>query len=396
MKIRTFLALLATLSITTYLSGQTTAPRPLTTVRGMVVITTSNGLQVGKVSEIIAVPVRGQVRGLPQVTLIGNAGQTMKTALQEAVRVARQRDERAASTAIEISFDEKYSPKDGGSAGTAFTLAILSTLGHFEIASDCAVTGDITVDEKVRPVGGIRHKVHGAALDRMQRVGVPTNAETPLLDGVLLDGTGLLWETQIFSISTLDDAIALVRKDSDAKLLEACKLFDEVRQAMAKRPVGDLATDAAATKKLARVRELAPNHLSAALLMKLSTGKPGEKLSLGTSLEELTGALGKLRPLLKWGDYAMGENGQFDQPDLDAVQKALKRVRPLLDPKLDQAGQAAEEYVAACEALLVARKAGARGIKPAMEACRDKRNALKSELQKITADKETFEKLIRE
>ncbi|MFZ3172568.1 MAG: Lon family ATP-dependent protease [Carboxydocellales bacterium] len=51
---------------------------------------------------------------------------------------------------------------DGPSAGTAILLAILSAIQKRPICQDVAVTGEISIQGKVKPVGGVVEKIYGA------------------------------------------------------------------------------------------------------------------------------------------------------------------------------------------------------------------------------------------
>ena len=51
---------------------------------------------------------------------------------------------------------------DGPSAGTAILLAILSAIQKRPIRQDVAVTGEISIQGKVKPVGGVVEKIYGA------------------------------------------------------------------------------------------------------------------------------------------------------------------------------------------------------------------------------------------
>ncbi len=51
---------------------------------------------------------------------------------------------------------------EGPSAGTAILLAILSAVRDVPIYQDIAVTGELSIQGKVREVGGIFEKIYGA------------------------------------------------------------------------------------------------------------------------------------------------------------------------------------------------------------------------------------------
>jgi hypothetical protein len=212
---------------------------------------------------------------------------TMRTAFDEAVRAVTLRYPLWQPGQIDISFGEKFVPHGGPSAGTAFGLLLLSTLEGFEIDPACAVTGDITVDWRVRKVGGVTAKLRGATLERRALVAIPEDNEAAAADLAVLYGDAALWDVQIFSIHTLRDAVALARRDRAPKLAEAIKQFDELRPQLAKggRP---FLTKPATREALKAVAELAPNHLSARYLLAMSEGKFQRTLSANATMYQLS------------------------------------------------------------------------------------------------------------
>jgi len=85
---------------------------------------------------------------------------------------------------------------------------------------------------------------------------------------------------------TLQDVIALARKDRDPKLAEAIKLFAGLQSQLAKNEKAALA-DPNTKTTLNKVLELAPNHLSAKYLLALAEGRAAKTLSLQGSLFRL-------------------------------------------------------------------------------------------------------------
>ncbi|NLM36676.1 MAG: ATP-dependent protease, Lon family, partial [Firmicutes bacterium] len=76
---------------------------------------------------------------------------------------------------------------DGPSAGVAITLAIISCLQQRPIRQDIAVTGEVSIQGKVKEVGGIFEKIYGAKQAGVKEVFIPVEnkEEIPsLLDGI--------------------------------------------------------------------------------------------------------------------------------------------------------------------------------------------------------------------
>jgi len=62
---------------------------------------------------------------------------------------------------------------NGPSAGLAVSLALVSVLEGMPIPPDLAVTGEVSIQGRVRPVGGIPEKLYGAVQARMKKILVP-------------------------------------------------------------------------------------------------------------------------------------------------------------------------------------------------------------------------------
>lgn len=318
-------SLLATMVLASAAAGSQSEPAlKQTTIHGLAVMLGPDGQAHGKALEIIATPGLGG----HGVRFSRTVGKDMQTALNEAIRVVKLRHSDVDNESIELSFDDKYSSKDGGSAGAAFTLALLSSYGDLAINPDAAITGDITIDSKVRSVGEVEAKVHGAALDHMALVGIPASDMEQIEDGILLDGPASLWQIPIFSLENLDDAIALMRRDPDTRLTQALKLFADLKAADGDKPAESLNTGDAAAK-LSQMLALAPNFVSARYLQQLAAGKKPQRLSTLGSIRQAFAAMGQLRgPLL---GTARGGVAVSDE-DADKIRKNLDRIKEIADP----------------------------------------------------------------
>jgi len=94
---------------------------------------------------------------------------------------------------------------DGPSAGLASTMAIYSALKGQPLKRDVAVTGEISIQGKVKPVGGIYEKIFGAKQAGVQTVIIPEEnlAEVPSgLKGI-----------KVIAVDCIEEALEIARAD---------------------------------------------------------------------------------------------------------------------------------------------------------------------------------------
>jgi ATP-dependent Lon protease len=118
--------------------------------------------------------------GSSQLILTGQLGEVMRESAQAALSVVKNR---AAQLGIDPARFEKSDihvhvpagaiPKDGPSAGVAMFMALTSLMTDRTIASDTAMTGEISLRGLVLPVGGIKEKVTAASRAGLKRVMLP-------------------------------------------------------------------------------------------------------------------------------------------------------------------------------------------------------------------------------
>ncbi|XCH79080.1 MAG: Lon family ATP-dependent protease [Candidatus Dehalobacter alkaniphilus] len=92
---------------------------------------------------------------------------------------------------------------DGPSAGLATTMAIYSALKQQPLRGDVAVTGEISIQGKVKPVGGIYEKIFGAKQAGVKTVIIPTEnrGEVPAgLKGI-----------EVLAVENIEEAIKIAQ-----------------------------------------------------------------------------------------------------------------------------------------------------------------------------------------
>jgi ATP-dependent Lon protease len=73
---------------------------------------------------------------------------------------------------------------DGPSAGAAIFLALFSALQEKPLRQDTAITGEVSLQGKIKPVGGLPEKIYGARQAGLQRILVPLENQGDIPPGI--------------------------------------------------------------------------------------------------------------------------------------------------------------------------------------------------------------------
>ncbi|MDR3540777.1 MAG: Lon family ATP-dependent protease [Desulfosporosinus sp.] len=153
---------------------------------------------LGSVLEIEAITFEGR-DGKGTVRFNETAGSMARDAVFNAASVIRDltgEDLRNYDVHVNVVGGAKI---DGPSAGLATTLAIYSALKKQPLRQDVAVTGEISIQGKVKPVGGIYEKIFGAKQVEVRKVLIPFEnmADVPQsLQGI-----------EVAAVSTIEEAM---------------------------------------------------------------------------------------------------------------------------------------------------------------------------------------------
>ena len=148
--------------------------------------------------------------GKGSLTVTGQLGDVMRESATAAMSFVRSR---ANDLGIDPDFFKESDihlhvpagaiPKDGPSAGTAMTTALVSLLSGVPVREDVAMTGEITLRGQVLPVGGIKMKALAA-----RRAGVSTFVLPKRNEADLDDLPEELREEMTFVLAeTMDDVL---------------------------------------------------------------------------------------------------------------------------------------------------------------------------------------------
>ncbi|MDY6350773.1 MAG: Lon family ATP-dependent protease [Selenomonas sp.] len=140
---------------------------------------------LGSVIEIEAVAFPAHTRGKGTVRFNETAGSMAKDSVFNAASVLRKvtgKDIHDYDVHINVIGGGNI---DGPSAGTAILSAIVSAVTGRKIRQDVAVTGEISLAGRVRPVGGVFEKAYGAKQAGIRLMVIPEENKKDIPDGLL-------------------------------------------------------------------------------------------------------------------------------------------------------------------------------------------------------------------
>ncbi len=149
------------------------------------------------------------VEGSGEPILTGQLGDVMKESasiVTSLVAIQLEGEGRSMPTdrRVHVHFPAGAVPKDGPSAGITMTTALVSLLTGRQVRSDVAMTGEITLQGKVLPIGGVKQKVLAAHRAGIRKVLLPMGNGRDLED-IPEDVRDLI---DIKLVSTIDEVLA--------------------------------------------------------------------------------------------------------------------------------------------------------------------------------------------
>jgi hypothetical protein len=297
-------------------------------LNGLLVTEASNGKLAGAASRMNATVVSNGAAF--ELGFNQDVGEMMNKATDEIKKFISVRHAQAlpAGYRIELAFADKYSPKDGPSAAVACALLADALIGGKELDDAFAVTGDMTAEGKVRPVGGVGAKLRGAIKAECKYVAVPAANASSVTDSYIIEGPKALYKTQILSIATFDEAHRLAVKTRAEDVQKALDEFSAVQQALGNNPA--FVSHPKVQEKLRTVLKTLPNHLSAKLLLLHGMGQGPDRLSLPGSLLAIQQADQSFGSMLE--DQSWLESGGSDDV-LTGFISEMERLRRKLDTR---------------------------------------------------------------
>lgn len=153
--------------------------------------------------------------GKGKVMQTGKLGEVMKESIDTAYSVVRAHSHELGidpevfeKTDIHIHVPEGATPKDGPSAGIAMYTTLVSVLTKVPVRKDVAMTGEITLQGRVLPIGGLKEKLLSALRGGIKTVIIPKENEKDLAEIPENVKTGL----EIVPVSDVSEVLKIALK----------------------------------------------------------------------------------------------------------------------------------------------------------------------------------------
>ncbi|MGD1257411.1 endopeptidase La [Mycobacterium seoulense] len=130
----------------------------------------------------------GATDGEPGLQLTGQLGDVMKESAQIALSYVRSHaaqlgvDAKSLDRRIHVHVPAGAVPKDGPSAGVTMVTALVSMATGRQVRSDVGMTGEVTLNGRVLPIGGVKQKLLAAQRAGLSTVFIPARNEPDLDD----------------------------------------------------------------------------------------------------------------------------------------------------------------------------------------------------------------------
>ncbi|WP_072804878.1 endopeptidase La [Rhodococcoides yunnanense] len=155
--------------------------------------------------------------GKPGLALTGQLGDVMKESAQIALSYVRSHAEQfgvepeALDRSIHVHVPAGAVPKDGPSAGVTMVTALVSMATGRPVRSDVGMTGEVTLNGRVLPIGGVKQKLLAAQRAGLKTVFIPARNE-PDLDDVPAE---VLEALDVRPMTDVADILALALEDRE-------------------------------------------------------------------------------------------------------------------------------------------------------------------------------------
>ena len=176
--------------------------------------------------------------GSGKLELTGSLGDVMKESAKAAVTYVRAHTAKYGiepdfykTKDIHIHVPEGAVPKDGPSAGVTMTTALVSALSGRAVRGTVAMTGEVTLNGRVLPIGGLREKTMAAYRAGISTVVIPKDNEPDLAE-IDQKVRSLLTFVPASTLDTVLDTALIPEQTADAVDKPAARTIPQTRSSV--------------------------------------------------------------------------------------------------------------------------------------------------------------------
>ena len=316
-------------------NGKVAVRKNLTKVNGLLVLALGGTKHAGKASPMTLTSIGSDSPRRASLSFNQKVGSTMETALGEVAKFIEVRHGGwPKGREMEISFENKYNPKDGPSAAVACALLLESAFTGAAMDPEFAVTGDMNSDGSVQPIGGVEAKLRGAENLECDVVAIPAKNAMAISDQVLMDGFEQILEIQVFTISDFEEALGLARQNKREDLQQALQEFETIQNVFRQNPsrFNGFLRHPTMIAKLEGILAVAPHHLSAGILLAIAQGRAPDTLSLHGSFSFIDRNTFQILSVIDESGK-VSDTVKLDDDQLAATLSTLRRNKLKLDKR---------------------------------------------------------------
>ena len=146
-------------------------------------------------------------KGNGKIVVTGQLGDVMKESAQIAVSLVKsmlpQRADALTENDLHIHVPDGATPKDGPSAGITLSTALASLVSGIPVPPDIAMTGEVSLQGDVNPIGGLPEKLMAAQRAGVKKVFIPRENTDDLKD----IPAEVLVDLQVVPVSTVEEVL---------------------------------------------------------------------------------------------------------------------------------------------------------------------------------------------
>ena len=237
--------------------------------------------------ELLKASGRQSGTGKPELNF-QKGGDAMQTALQYALAAVRQQKV-AVPSGVTITYQlaGDYAGHEHDSAGLAAGVLLHSMITGTKVDPKIILCGGLGKAGVVTPANALGLRLRAAPDTGAMTLGVALESEPEVRDLALMGEPATLLRCEVIGLVTFPDALALASATPPENLAKAREIFQSIRTACAATPVAAFIKNLKVQQKLNEVLTLAPQHLSARLLLQAGTGKLPGRMTYLTSQQAI-------------------------------------------------------------------------------------------------------------